>query len=391
MQGDCMKLYFPQYYHQFRCIAAACPDSCCQGWAVDVDEIAAACYRSLPGDLGDRLRTVLRDDGDGAYMEIEDGRCPMWRQDGLCRIQAELGHDALCHVCRTFPRLRHDYGDFVELGLELSCPEAARLIFTAPAELCCQEADGGEEPDYEPELMDILLHSRREALALTEDSTLSVPELLAVLLLYAHEVQAQLDGAEPLPFSPAQALSDAHRYATGGSLPALLDFFKDLEILNPTWATRLDTAQKAFSRGEGGTAPAVTDVDCGQQSADPHEAADLSRSPSLVIASCRAGACSRRPWQSVPSWTDLDRPLIRYFVSRWWLQAVSDYDLISRVKLTVAACLVIHALGGDTVQTAQAFSKEIENDPDNIEAILDGAYTSPALTDVQLLSLLLHP
>ena len=350
MQGDCMKLYFPQYYRQFRCIASACPDSCCQGWAVDVDDASAAYYRALPGDLGDRLRAVLRDDGEGAYMEIEDGRCPMWRQDGLCRIQAQLGHDALCRVCRNFPRLRHDYGDFVELGLELSCPEAARLICSAPADLCCQEVDGGEEPDYEQEIMDILLRSRREALALTEDRNLSVPELLAVLLLFAHEVQAQLDGAEALPFSPAQALRDAHRYAQTGDLQALLDFFKGLEILNPHWLERLNNPNCHCEP--------VTDV---------------------------TGVAIRFPW------TDSYRPLIRYFVNRWWLQAVSDYDLISRAKLTVSACLVIHALGGDTVQTAQAFSKEIENDPDNIEAILDGAYTSPALTDVQLLSLLLHP
>ena len=82
--------------------------------------------------------------------------------------------------------------------------------------------------------------------------------------------------------------------------------------------------------------------------------------------------------------------MARYFILRYWLQAVSDYDLISRVKLAVSACLVIHALGGDMTQTAQAFSKEIENDPDNVEAILDGAYTSPALTDTQLLTLLLR-
>ena len=31
-----------------------------------------------------------------------------------------------------FPRLTHDYGDFAELGLELSCPEAAKLILNAP-------------------------------------------------------------------------------------------------------------------------------------------------------------------------------------------------------------------------------------------------------------------
>ena len=57
-------------------------------------------------------------------------------------------------------------------------------------------------------------------------------------------------------------------------------------------------------------------------------------------------------------------------MDRYWLQAVADYDLVSRVMLTVASCLMIRTLGGDLVQTAQAYSKEIENDIDNIDAIL---------------------
>ena len=95
---------------------------------MDVDSASAAYYRSLPGELGDRLRQVLTDTPDGTVMALENGRCPMWRTDGLCEIQKHLGEAALCRVCRTFPRLRHDYGRFAELGLELSCPEAARLI-----------------------------------------------------------------------------------------------------------------------------------------------------------------------------------------------------------------------------------------------------------------------
>ena len=117
-----MNVTKPSYYDDFRCIAGRCPDSCCKEWDVDVDEEAAAFYRGLPGPLGDRLRQVLRHTDGGTVMTIQDGRCPMWREDGLCRIQAELGEDALCYVCSQFPRLRHDYGDFVELGLELSCP-----------------------------------------------------------------------------------------------------------------------------------------------------------------------------------------------------------------------------------------------------------------------------
>ena len=82
--------------------------------------------------------------------------------------------------------------------------------------------------------------------------------------------------------------------------------------------------------------------------------------------------------------------MVRYFVARYWLQAVSDYDLICRVKLAVVSCLVVKALGGNVIDTAQLYSKEIENDADNVEAILDGAYTAPALTDKKLLWLLLR-
>ena len=68
---------------------------------------------------------------------------------------------------------------------------------------------------------------------------------------------------------------------------------------------------------------------------------------------------------------------------------MSDYDLIGRVKLAVVSCLLISAMDGDPVQLAQLFSKEIENDADNVEAILDGAYTARALTDAALLGLLM--
>lgn len=330
-----MTISYPAYYKQFKCLAAACPDSCCHEWEVDVDAEAAAFYRSLTGELGDRLRSVLRDTEYGTCMTIENGRCPMWRQDGLCRIQAELGHDALCHTCRVFPRLRHDYGDFAELGLELSCPEAARMILSGQSQNICTETQpGGEEPDYDPEIMEILKVSRTTLLDFLQDTAYTVPEALAIMLLYAHEVQSQIDGGEPARLDPKAALSTGRRYAKGGDISQILDFFKGLEILTDRWKVHLDPP-----------------------------------TPS--------------------AWTDTYRHLIRYFVDRYWLQAVSDYDLICRAKLCVTACLVIHALGGNLLSTAQLFSKEIENDPDNMESLLDGAYTSPALTDLNLLSLLL--
>ena len=51
-------------------------------------------------------------------------------------------------------------------------------------------------------------------------------------------------------------------------------------------------------------------------------------------------------------------------------------------------CLMVRHLGGDVYETAQHYSKEIENDADNIDALLDAAYTHPALADIRLLGLL---
>ena len=280
----------PDYFDHFQCIAGQCPDSCCKEWDVQVDEASASYYRSLSGDLGDRLREVLHTEGDETVMTITDGRCPMWRNDGLCRIQAELGEAALCKTCREFPRLTHDYGDFLELQLELSCPEAAKYILSPERPLdFTVETDDRREAEYDEDAMALLKASRKTALNLLFNTSRTVPETLALTLLYGYQIQGQL----------------LH-----------------------------------------------------------------SPSPSL--------------------WTDHYRALAGYLVRRYWLQAVSDYDLYCRVKFIVIACLLVKNLGGDIFRTAQLFSKEIENSIDNVEAILDAAYSHPAFTDDKLIGMLLE-
>ena len=64
----------PSFYDDFHCIAAQCPDSCCKEWDVAVDGEKAALYRSLPGELGDRLRLFLQEDEGETYLTLEDGR-----------------------------------------------------------------------------------------------------------------------------------------------------------------------------------------------------------------------------------------------------------------------------------------------------------------------------
>ncbi len=319
----------PQYYDSFRCAAGACPDSCCHQWEVQVDTDTARRYRSLSGPLGDALREALRTADGETFMTLREGKCPMWRADGLCRIQAELGEAALCRVCREYPRLRHDYGGFQELMLEMSCPEAAKWIFLNEVGWVEAEIPGGSEAEYDRENMALLLSSREEAMALLNGEALP-GETLAKLLLLGVQTQNALDGGDAEEIQMQEVLGAAEP----GDIGEVAGFFRELEILTPRWRALLDTAA-------------------------------YRPLPREVI------------------------PMARYLVNRYWLQAVSDLDLYGRVKFVVLSALLVGSLAGDFRSNAQLWSKEIENDPENVDAILDGAYHSDALTDSKLLGLLL--
>lgn len=332
-----MKIIEPAYYRSFHCLAGSCPDTCCQSWDIQVDPDTAQRYASIPGPLGETLRSHLCWEGGKAVLTLEEnGLCPMLRTDGLCRLQASLGEDALCQVCRDFPRLTHNYGDFMELGLEMSCPEAARILLTASdgPELLREAPDSGE-PDYDREAMAVLIATREAALSLLCDESRPVGEALSLLLLYGCHAQALLDGEAAPDFDPETALETAKALAVPGSLRPVLDFFLELDILTDTWRERL-----------GGV--------------------------------------------HTPVLSPLCRNLAKYLVRRYWLQAVADYDLYCRVKFILISCILVSSLGGDFIGTAQLWSKEIENDTDNVDAILDAAYESRIFTDDRILGLFLQ-
>ena len=60
----------------------------------------------------------------------------------------------------------------------------------------------------------------------------------------------------------------------------------------------------------------------------------------------------------------------------------------SRIKLLLSGCALLARLPGALRDNAQLWSKEVENSAVNLDALLDGAYTQPGLTDANLLSLL---
>lgn len=326
----------PSYYASFRCIASACPDSCCKDWDVLLDEETVKKYLQVPGELGDRLRSAIRTEDGESILCFDNGRCPFWRADGLCQVQSELGESMLCSTCREYPRIAHDYGDFKELELELSCPEAARIILSSPATpRISREVPGGEPPVYDRSAMALLQTSRTSILEFLQTPGIPVSQLLQTLLLYAYEIDESLNYPDFTP-EDFQAENYAHTDFPDvpGTMQDIFAFFSRLEILTDEWKTRL--------------------------AAGPVE----------------------------NTWDPRFPQLIRYFTERYWLQAVSDFDLASRAKFIVISCLMIRHMGGDLIRAAQLYSKEIENDSENMDALLDGAFSAPEFRDAILLRLL---
>ena len=146
-------------------------------------------------------------------------------------------------------------------------------------------------------------------------------------------IQAAIDGAELRPFDPDAALAEAAQFAGNGDAEALADYYLGLDLLTERWRDRLGA---------------------------------------LTAPRWEPGLCR----------------IAQYGVCRHWFQAVSDWDLSSRVKMLLSGCALAARLPGALRDNAQLWSKEIENSAQNLDALLDDAYSQPALTDANLLGLL---
>ena len=133
----------PAYAESFRCIGAACEETCCQQWTVPVDRATWERYQQLPDvPLGALIRSSVVPQepevsrGDPrlfARIQLNSNRmCPLLSTEGLCGIQTAFGDSSLPHVCRTFPRVIHQEQGAAEAALTFSCPEAARHVLLDP-------------------------------------------------------------------------------------------------------------------------------------------------------------------------------------------------------------------------------------------------------------------
>lgn len=153
MPKNKLKYLAMPYLKDFKCTCGDCPDSCCIGWDVDIDEETYKRYMALKEPhLVKRYQKLIKpypyyfDTAvDFARVKLPHSkRCPFLTEKGLCMTQSELGESYLSNVCATFPRISNRIDGVIETTLTLSCPVAAHLVLLSDTPLMLEET---EQPD----------------------------------------------------------------------------------------------------------------------------------------------------------------------------------------------------------------------------------------------------
>jgi lysine-N-methylase len=125
-----MKIYAPEYYLQFKCIANNCKHSCCIGWEIDVDDDALDKYRMSNNPYCENIINSIEFEDTPHFRLTEKEQCPHL-ENGLCNIIRNAGEEYLCHICKEHPRFYNYTSLGKEVGIGMACEEACRIILSS--------------------------------------------------------------------------------------------------------------------------------------------------------------------------------------------------------------------------------------------------------------------
>ena len=191
-----MEITIPHYYKRFRCIASECPDTCCAGWAIMIDDKTLKKYKKIRGTFGRKVRASVN--WKEKSFRQRKGRCAFLNRENLCDLYLEGGGQrAFCRTCRTYPRHIEEFEGLREISLSLSCPAAADLILncTEPVRFLHAEDEKKEEPyeDFDFFLFTKLEDARSLILRILQDRAHPFRIRAAAALALSHDLQQRID------------------------------------------------------------------------------------------------------------------------------------------------------------------------------------------------------
>ena len=197
-----MEYTYPSYYRNFSCTADKCPDTCCAGWGIAIDNSSLKKYKKAVktlGSFGNRLYNSV--DWKDASFYQHDKRCIFLNEQNLCDMVLEAGEDYLCKTCRRYPRHYEEFENLREVLLSLSCPEVAKILFELQEKVTYKTVEQERSQTEEYEFFDFLLFTKlqdaRETIReIFQKRELSVSERMAYVLAMVHDMQTCIQKQE---------------------------------------------------------------------------------------------------------------------------------------------------------------------------------------------------
>ena len=366
-----MKIRVPEYFKDFKCIASKCEDTCCAGWGIVIDDVTYDRYKNVQGKFGERLRSeIVHEAGENIFV-LKGNNCPFLNKEKTCDIYINIGEENLCYTCQQYPRYTEEFGSLREIGISLSCPEAARIMLNNDKKVTFELSENEEVVssynDINAQLFIELLQSRNIVMDMLQDRDIDLRKRVALALLFVDEIQEKIDESEIKEIKSVrekysdklfleELLEKLEEYKDNegikyDNIQEYFNVFRDLKHITPNDPLGLNDALRYFWQ------------------ADEDE--------ELYILKHK---------QFVEYYEDKIykfENILVYFVFRYFMKAVFDYDALAKIKTAIISYMMIRELAvvryienneftdEDMVYIAHTYSKDIEHLEENIEALAE--------------------
>ena len=371
----------PDYYHEFRCVAGKCEDTCCAGWQIVADEAALEKYKNETGVFAEHLKESINWE-EGTFKQDKDKRCVFLNRSNLCDMYTALGEESLCRTCKLYPRHIEEFEDVREVTLSVSCPEVARILMNKkePMHFLSYETDEEEEyGDFDPFLYSKLVDAREVLIDILQDREKKLNLRAALILEIARDVQECID--EEDIFSMDDVFD---YYRTEEGIHEVETDFAEADHLTYIRKMFQNQYQMEHLRGDW------------ESYLKPH----LLEAESLLYGDIGCSdseeQCTKykeqytKNKQEFHTWLNTHMPdyeiwyeqLLVYFISTYFCGAVYDGEAFAKAQMAVVSTLLIHELLmaqwkmnekalsiKDVIEIVYRYSRELEHSDSNLNLI----------------------
>ncbi len=364
-----MKLRTPDYFDEFKCIADKCEDTCCAGWGIVIDDKSYEKYLSIQGKFGEVLRSkIVQDEGENVFI-LNGDRCSFLNDNNLCEIYSELGGENLCYTCRQYPRYLEEFGNLREIGLSLSCPEAARIILSKSRIVNFKLSEIDEEVsvynDINPSIYINLMQCRKIIFDILQDRKIELIDRLILALIFVNEIQEKIDSND-ISFIKNikdkyinkefiyEKLNSFNKYDNKIeekyiNIHNIINIFKDLKHLKDNDILGLENSLRYFWK-------------------DPE---DINVYSEVNLAFNTYYKKNEYKFEQI----------VIYYVYRYFMKSVFDYDALAKLKFALVSFIIIKELSiirylenkefldEDLVDLVYKYSRDIEHLEENIDIL----------------------